>query len=206
MGGSFEAVFSGIGAPSGDTLNIGPSGDQADDLIPLLRFRQRAEANVSHWLPLEARRSAPAKSRLRAKQDRQGVRPLPGPPPRWSWRQRGAEPRVCWPAWPPLGHVIPKNSWGYGFSATDKRLSYQCNLHRFVDVCLAPKNCRAVERLDETAIDFEDACGAIPVRGLLIEAKRRGLSIERLDLRNSGDTAGDRDRVVGYGAWAIRAG
>ena len=56
------------------------------------------------------------------------------------------------------------------------------------------------------AIDFEDACGAIPVRGLLIEAKRRGLSIERLDLRNSGDTAGDRDRVVGYGAWAIRAG
>jgi MEMO1 family protein len=64
----------------------------------------------------------------------------------------------------------------------------------------------AIERLDETAIDFEDACGAIPVRGLLIEAKRRGLSIERLDLRNSGDTAGDRDRVVGYGAWAIRAG
>ena len=63
----------------------------------------------------------------------------------------------------------------------------------------------AIERLDETAIDFEDACGAIPVRGLLIEAKRRGLSIERLDLRNSGDTA-DRDRVVGYGAWAIRAG
>jgi MEMO1 family protein len=63
----------------------------------------------------------------------------------------------------------------------------------------------AIERLDETAIDFEDACGAIPVRGLLIEAKRRGLSIERLDLRNSGDTAGDRDRVVGYGAWAIRA-
>jgi hypothetical protein len=32
---------------------------------------------------------------------------------------------------------------------------------------------------------FEDACGAFPVRGLLIEAKRRGLSIERLDLRNS---------------------
>jgi AmmeMemoRadiSam system protein B len=63
----------------------------------------------------------------------------------------------------------------------------------------------AIERLDETAIDFEDACGALPVRGLLIEAKRRGLSIERLDLRNSGDTAGDRNQVVGYGAWAIRA-
>jgi MEMO1 family protein len=65
----------------------------------------------------------------------------------------------------------------------------------------------AIERLDETAIDFEDACGAIPVRALLIEAKHRGLSIERLDLRNSCDITGDRDRdrVVGYGAWAIRA-
>ena len=63
----------------------------------------------------------------------------------------------------------------------------------------------AIERLDEAAIDFQDACGALPVRGLLIEAKHRGLSIERLDLRNSGDTEGDRDRVVGYGAWAIRA-
>jgi MEMO1 family protein len=53
--------------------------------------------------------------------------------------------------------------------------------------------------------DFEEACGALPVRGLLTEAKRRGLSIELLNLRNSGDTAGDRNRVVGYGAWAIRA-
>jgi AmmeMemoRadiSam system protein A len=38
---------------------------------------------------------------------------------------------------------------------------------------------------------------------LLLTAKRRGLRIERLDLRNSGDTAGPRDRVVGYGAWAL---
>jgi MEMO1 family protein len=64
----------------------------------------------------------------------------------------------------------------------------------------------AIDRLDAAAIDFEDACGAIPIRGLLNETKRRNLSIECLDLRNSGDTAGDRDRVVGYGAWAIRAG
>lgn len=64
----------------------------------------------------------------------------------------------------------------------------------------------AIERLDEAAIGSDDACGALPVRGLLIEAKRRGLSIERLDLRNSGDTAGDRNRVVGYGAWVMRAG
>lgn len=64
---------------------------------------------------------------------------------------------------------------------------------------------KAIERFDEAAIGFEDACGALPVRGLLIEAKRRGFAIERLDLRNSGDAAGDRDRVVGYGAWLVRA-
>jgi hypothetical protein len=64
----------------------------------------------------------------------------------------------------------------------------------------------AIERLDETAIGFVEACGALPVRGLLIEAKRRNLSIERLDLRNSGDTAGDRSQVVGYGAWVMRDG
>lgn len=64
----------------------------------------------------------------------------------------------------------------------------------------------AIERFDESAIGFEDACGALPVRGLLVEAARRGYSIERLDLRNSGDTAGDRTRVVGYGAWVIREG
>jgi AmmeMemoRadiSam system protein B len=62
----------------------------------------------------------------------------------------------------------------------------------------------AIDRLDERAISTQDACGALPLRGMLIEAKRRGLEVERLDLRNSGDTAGDRRRVVGYGAWVIR--
>ena len=48
-----------------------------------------------------------------------------------------------------------------------------------------------------------DACGARPARGLLRCALERGLSVEQLDLRNSGDTAGDRHRVVGYGAFAV---
>ena len=47
------------------------------------------------------------------------------------------------------------------------------------------------------------ACGARPINGLLVEARRRGLAAELLDLRNSGDTAGDRSRVVGYGAFAF---
>ena len=49
----------------------------------------------------------------------------------------------------------------------------------------------------------EQACGARPLNGLLLAAKRRGLSIELLDLRNSGDTAGNRGQVVGYGAFAL---
>ncbi len=52
-------------------------------------------------------------------------------------------------------------------------------------------------------LDHEQACGATPVNGLLAVARRRGLVPRLLDLRNSGDTAGDRARVVGYGAFAF---
>jgi len=41
------------------------------------------------------------------------------------------------------------------------------------------------------------------VAGLLVEAGRRRLTPQRLSLCNSGDTAGSRDRVVGYGAWVV---
>ncbi|HET9043356.1 MAG TPA: AmmeMemoRadiSam system protein B [Burkholderiales bacterium] len=54
-----------------------------------------------------------------------------------------------------------------------------------------------------TDIDHEQACGATPVTGFLLAAKRRGLTIEFLDARNSGDTAGGRDRVVGYASFAL---
>jgi AmmeMemoRadiSam system protein B len=49
----------------------------------------------------------------------------------------------------------------------------------------------------------ENACGFLPIAGLLIEARERRLSLHRLAMANSGDTAGDRSRVVGYGAWAF---
>lgn len=54
-----------------------------------------------------------------------------------------------------------------------------------------------------TDIDHEGACGATPVSGLAYTARRRGLTAELVDLRNSGDTAGDKSRVVGYGAFAF---
>jgi MEMO1 family protein len=53
------------------------------------------------------------------------------------------------------------------------------------------------------AIRPDDACGAHPVRGLLVAARRHHLHTRLLDLRNSGDTAGPRDRVVGYGAFSL---
>ena len=46
----------------------------------------------------------------------------------------------------------------------------------------------------------QEACGASAINGALLAARRHGLVPRLLDLRNSGDTAGDRDRVVGYGA------
>lgn len=61
----------------------------------------------------------------------------------------------------------------------------------------------AIEGFDVAALGPQGACGHLALGGLLLEAKRRGLRVERLDLRNSGDTAGDRRSVVGYGAWAV---
>lgn len=68
---------------------------------------------------------------------------------------------------------------------------------------LDARTAAAIERFDDAVIGSAEACGQVPTRGLLRVARRRGMTIERLDLRNSGDTAGPRDRVVGYGAWAL---
>lgn len=62
---------------------------------------------------------------------------------------------------------------------------------------------RAIEALQPEPLDWESACGRVPIRGLLLTAKRKNLAVHTLDVRNSGDTQGGRDRVVGYGAWAF---
>lgn len=62
---------------------------------------------------------------------------------------------------------------------------------------------QAIERLRPEDIGDEQACGRIPVRGLLCAARQHGLRVRTVDLRNSGDTAGPRHQVVGYGAWAF---
>jgi len=62
---------------------------------------------------------------------------------------------------------------------------------------------KAIETLSPESIHYDDACGRNPVNGLLELARRKGLHATTIDLRNSGDTAGPRDQVVGYGAYII---
>jgi MEMO1 family protein len=61
---------------------------------------------------------------------------------------------------------------------------------------------RAIVNLEARLVP-EEACGAAPINGLLQAARRHGMAAEMVDLRNSGDTAGGLDRVVGYGAFAF---
>lgn len=65
------------------------------------------------------------------------------------------------------------------------------------------QTCDAIESLNPDGIRREQACGRIPIKGLLTLARRHGLDVETISLKNSGDTAGSKDRVVGYGAWAF---
>jgi MEMO1 family protein len=72
---------------------------------------------------------------------------------------------------------------------------------------------RAIDRATADAVlalspklDHEQACGATPINGLLLCVREHGLRPELLDLRNSGDTAGDKSRVVGYASFAFAGG
>jgi AmmeMemoRadiSam system protein B len=62
---------------------------------------------------------------------------------------------------------------------------------------------RTMEDLAAGHVDHEQACGATGVNALLALAADKGLACTTLDLRNSGDTAGPKNRVVGYGAFAV---
>lgn len=63
------------------------------------------------------------------------------------------------------------------------------------------KTATAIEQLNSAAIKEDDACGRLPILGLLEFARRKRLKPQLIDLRNSGDTAGDKSKVVGYGSF-----
>jgi len=60
---------------------------------------------------------------------------------------------------------------------------------------------RAIEGYDLAALGDNSACGRHSIKGLLQVARKKGLTVWTADVRNSGDTAGPKDRVVGYGSW-----
>ena len=80
-----------------------------------------------------------------------------------------------------------------------------------LDLCYAAarvvdaRTCRKIEQFAYTQLQPEEACDAQAIAGLLQAAGKRGLRASTLDLRNSGDTAGSKDSVVGYGAWSFPA-
>jgi AmmeMemoRadiSam system protein B len=93
--------------------------------------------------------------------------------------------------------------WGGG----ETLIVVSTDLSHYLDAASAERRdqatAAAIVALDADRIGPDDACGRHPLRGLLTAARRRGLGVTELDLRHSGDTAGDRERVVGYGAFAF---
>ncbi len=63
------------------------------------------------------------------------------------------------------------------------------------------KTSHAIETLDDTGLGYDSACGRVPIGGLLLLAQQQQWQCHTVDLRNSGDTAGDHQRVVGYGSY-----
>lgn len=62
---------------------------------------------------------------------------------------------------------------------------------------------QAILELDVNTIDSQHACGCVGIRGLLTFAQQHPMKAAIVDLRNSGDTAGSKDSVVGYGAYSF---
>lgn len=68
---------------------------------------------------------------------------------------------------------------------------------------LDARTAQAIVDLQPDLLDYESACGRTGIQIALLIARDRGFRAELLDLRNSGDTAGPPDRVVGYGTFAL---
>lgn len=104
-----------------------------------------------------------------------------------------------------VGEVIDA-LWG----GPETRVVVSSDLSHYYDYASATatdrKTARAIESLRGDLLTEESACGREAIRGLLYVARKRGLVCRLVDLRNSGDTAGSRDKVVGYGAFVFEPG
>jgi AmmeMemoRadiSam system protein B len=117
------------------------------------------------------------------------------------------------PAWQLLpvivGQVVPDAIAalvGVGLDSPDTLVVVSSDLSHYHSYAVAQRIDRAttshIEQLDP-GLHSDQACGCVAVNGLLRAAAMRGLGARCIDLRNSGDTAGSRDSVVGYGAYVI---
>jgi AmmeMemoRadiSam system protein B len=89
----------------------------------------------------------------------------------------------------------------------DTLIVVSSDLSHFLDYAGAVRTDAETSRRIEALRDDirpEEACGCRPLNGLLRLARSRGMRITPVDVRNSGDTAGTRDRVVGYGSYLSR--
>lgn len=97
--------------------------------------------------------------------------------------------------------VVLRELWG----GPETRIIVSSDLSHFHDYNVAHQldmeTSARIERLQSVA--FDQACGSVPLNGLLHAARIHNLTPHILDLRNSGDTAGSRSRVVGYGAFTF---
>jgi hypothetical protein len=93
--------------------------------------------------------------------------------------------------------------WG----GAETRIVISSDLSHFLDynaACQMDKaTASAIQALCSEDILDDHACGRYPVKGMLHAARKAGLKCQILDLRNSGDIAGPKNRVVGYGAFAF---
>jgi AmmeMemoRadiSam system protein B len=101
-----------------------------------------------------------------------------------------------------VGRVLDK-LWG----GDETRFVVSSDLSHYLDFETARQvdqsTARAIESLDPARIGEQQACGCIPIRAMLEAARRHHLHGRTIDLRNSGDAAGPRSKVVGYGAFAF---
>lgn len=110
-----------------------------------------------------------------------------------------------------VGDAAPEQVAAIVAAALDERtlLVVSTDLSHYLDDASARARdvatAKTIERLDFTRLGPYDACGFAALNGALCAGRQRGWGIKRLDLRNSGDTSGDRSSVVGYGAWAFSA-
>jgi AmmeMemoRadiSam system protein B len=110
-------------------------------------------------------------------------------------------PLVVGDARPEEVAAVLRSVWG----GAETLIVVSSDLSHYHDYATAKRMDRAtssaIEALNPEAIGHGDACGRTPLSGLLLLAREKQLRAETIDLRNSGDTAGPHDQVVGYGAY-----